>query len=396
LRARSNALAALAAAWVAAAAVAAPPAPEPTYDWCAPVVVVPDLVRSEVAGACVGRWTDEEIAAGARVALVGSSADVARANAASIAPAHCGIAETHRDRGRFVANLRALRARAGGAPLRVVHQHRFDIVPATLAAEPGFRADFLVATDRPWSEVTAFFARDRSPLCGADGCRFSFAHGGFEERGRGAWLRDWIDASGGPRRHESVVYYLARTRHVQRLFWATAALADQRNPAYRAWRVEQAKRALEIGGYDAIALNAKFHQYREPWWIASPRAPDVATVRERWEDGLWTAPPRGYGYAEYVEGWVALAADLRAAGVPYAITSLPAWPWPKVGADDPATRDRDEGRMIRDVVRGARIALLETRRDAAGLEAWAAELTRAGVEVVRVDTRCGYGRPARG
>jgi hypothetical protein len=52
--------------------------------------------------------------------------------------------------------------------------------------------------------------------------------------------------------------------------------------------------------------------------------------------------------------------------------------------------------MLRDVVRGARIALLETRRDAAGLEAWAAELTRAGVEVVRVDTRCGYGRPARG
>lgn len=372
-----------------------PPPPGAIYDWCSSVVLRPDERRREEGARCVAAWTDAEIAAGAELVLLGSYADVERENAATSPTSRCVVPETHRARGRYVADLRARRAEVGGPPLRFVHMHRFDLVSAPLAAEPGFRADFLLTTDRPWREVEAFFAADRSPRCGPDGCRWSHAPGGFEDRARGAWLRDSIDAAGGPGRAESVVYYLARAAQIQNRFWPTAAIADLRNPGYRAWRVALAKRALEVGGYDAIALNQKFHMYRAPYWIGSEKARDVAALRADGDDTLWSAPPRGYGYPEYVTGWVALANDLRAAGVPYAIVDFPAWPWERERADDPSTPARDEGRSIREVAKGARIVLLErhARSDPRGLEAWAAELRAAGVEVFWMDTSCELRRP---
>ena len=386
------------AAWLVAAvpAAAQPPAPATRrdFDWCSEVVVRPDQRRKSVGSGCVIDWPDDAIAAGAGVVLLGDGVDTSEpVFLHPVGP--CGTPNSHADNARYIARLRALRAKRGGAPLLFVHMHRFDLVADTLAALPGFRADFLLSTDRPWSDVTSFFAKDRSPQCGKQGCRWSDAFGGWEDRGRGTWLRDWIEKSGGPRRHESVVYYLVRASQVDRLFWPTAAIADLRNPAYRAWRVAEAKRAVAIGGYDAILLNHKFHQYQgEPHWIGGPKAPDVAALRKNGDDTLWTAPPRGYGYPEYVEGYAALAADLRAAGVPYQF-EMRTWPWLVREADDPSTPDRDEERMIRDVARGARIALLDPGRrvDYVRFLEFADELRRAGVHVVIARSECGFGRP---
>lgn len=376
------------------AASAAPIEPARQFDWCSEVVVRPDQRRRSDGSGCIIEWPDDAIAAGAGVVLLGDWADTSEPVFVR-PPGACAERQTHADNGRYVARLRALRAKRGGPPLFFVHMHRFELVGDTQAALPGFQADFLLSTDRPWSEVTEFFAKDRSPLCGKEGCRWSDAFGGWEDRGRGTWLRDSIDESGGPRRHESVVYYLVRAAQVQRLFWPTAAIADLRNPAYRAWRVAEAKRALALGGYDAILLNQKFHQYQgEAQWIGGPQARDVAALRKNGDDTLWSAPPRGYGYPEYVQGYAALAADLRAAGVPYQF-EMRAWPWLVREADDPTTPDRDEAQMIRGAALGARIALLDAGRgvDHAGFLNFADELRRAGVRVVIIRPECGFGHP---
>jgi hypothetical protein len=380
----------LAAVAAATPAAAAPAPPARSFDWCSEVVVRPDMRRSQAPGGCQVVWPDEE-AALAAVVLIGSASDVPEEEDGG-RTVRCAIPRTHRDRGRYLARLRELRAKAGiRRPLRAIDMHRFDLVANSLAGEPGFRADFLATTDRPWREVLDFFARDRSPACGAEGCRFSFAMGGREDRGDET-LRDRIDASGGAKRHETAVYYLARANRDTRLFWPTAAVADLRNRDYRAWRVAQAKRALELGGYDAIALNEKFHQHQQPHWIGSAAAPTPAALRES-RDTLWTAAAPGYGYPEYVEAWSALARELRAAQIPYAITALANWRWLHRGADDPAT-PRDEARMIREVLEGARIVLVDRRDrgDPAGRDAWAARLEAAGAEVVWVDQSCGLAR----
>jgi hypothetical protein len=381
---------ALASAATAASAAPPPPPPDRTFDWCSSVVVRPDQRRREEGSRCVAEWPDEKVAAAAEVVLVGAQNDVDRDNAATVPPTRCAFGETHRARRRYVDTLRAKRAEAGGAPLRVIHMTRFDLVSAPFAAEPGFRADFLTTTDRPFRFVLDFFAADRSPLCGAGGCRWSHAIGAWEDRFEGAWLRDSIDASGGPKRHESVVYYLVRANQVRDRFWPTAAIADLRNPAYRAWRVALAKRSIEIGGYDAVLLNEKFHMYREPYWIGSEAAPDVAALRARGDDTLWSAPPRDYTAKEYLEGWSALARDLRAAGVPYALLGFPAGPWNHLrgeGGDEAAADDQ----VVKQVASGARLVMLPRKayRGPARASEWAADFRARGVEVHWFDTACG-------
>jgi hypothetical protein len=183
-----------------------------------------------------------------------------------------------------------------------------------------------------------------------------------------------------------------RPAQIEDRFWAIAAIADLTNPAYRAWRVSMALRAIQIGGYDAIELNHKFSQYREPMWIGGPLARDAVELRRLADATLWSAPPIGYGYPEYVRGWAALAKDLRAAGVPYSV-NLQTWPWLVRFSDDPAS-PADEGALVREAVLGARYVLLDrwARADHSGLAAFAAELGRAGVDVVWIDTRCGLMR----
>jgi len=121
-------------------------------------------------------------------------------------------------------------------------------------------------------------------------------------------------------------------------------------------------------------------------------APDAAALRAVGDDTLWTAPPRDYDGAAYLAGWLALARELRAAGVPYAVQP-PAWPTTLAPLGAPG--DAQTAAAMREALRGARLVLLDRGDfgDRAGLLAFAAELEAAGVEVVWVDTRCGFKRP---
>ncbi len=382
----------LAALGAMAAAAQSPTRPARVYDWCSEVVVRPDSRFRETGSSCAPVWPDDEIASGAGIVLLGSHDDVSDRRFAHEGNSRCGWPTSHADNARYIAKLRAMRGSL--PPLRFVHMHRFDVVADSLTALPGFRADFLLTTDRPWSDVLAFFANDHAAACGAEGCRWSDAYGAWETRGKGTWLRDRIDAAGLPGRYQSAVYYLVRGAQVERHFWPTAALADLRNPAYRAWRVAEARRAYDQGGYDAIALNQKFHQYYEPHWIGSAAIPDAEALRAHGDDTYWTAPPRGYGLSEYMRGWIALAADLQAAGIPYALIDLPEWPW-LFSAGDPRAPDPAITRGLHEAIRGARIVLLEprARTDQPGYDAFIAELQRAGVRIAWVEARCGYLHP---
>ncbi len=386
------ALLAVAVAFLAHARAAEPPPRPPparTFDWCSTIAVSPELRQHTVGRDCQPSWSPREIASGADTVLIGSFDDTEKRGPMTH-PEACGRPHTHRDNGEYVRQLRALRAAQGGPPLQVIHLTRFDIVADTLTAEPGFRADFLVRTDRPWSEVEAFFLTDRSPQCGAEGCRFTPAYGGNPDANRGSWITDWIRNAGG--NPQSNVYYLVRAAQVKSDYWPTAVLADLRNPDYRAWRVALAKRAVEVGGYDAVLLNNKFHQFREQHWIGSSMAPDAAALRKIGDDTLWTAPPRGYGGAEYLAGWVALAHDLQQAGVPYAIDP-PHWPslLTPVGNAGPP----DQGHQIAQVARHARFVILDRKAygDEPGLVAFAADLERAGATVLWREETCGFKRP---
>lgn len=360
-------------------------------DWCAPVAWQADQARQD-GDRCIARFSEAEMAR-ARLVAVGTSWDVTEPDFVH-RTGRCAPSQRHAENRARWQRIRERHAERGGERLWIVHAHRFDLVTDTLAMAPEFDGAFLLRTTRPWSDVLAFFERDRSPLCAPGGCRWSDAHGANEEREDGPSLAASIERVGGKGLVRKVVYYVGRGSNEQSTFSPVGVVADLRNAKYRAWRVAEAKRALAAGGYDAIVLNQKFHQYREQkggYWLGSERLPDPSAIRAGGDTPL-TAPPLGYGYPDYVAGWSALAAELRAAGVPYAVTDLPADPFLD-RADDPATPDRDEAQAIREVLRGAAVVLLDQGRWSreARIEALAAELRGAGVDVIRVDSRCGLG-----
>jgi hypothetical protein len=181
-----------------------------------------------------------------------------------------------------------------------------------------------------------------------------------------------------------VVYYLSDAGPDVRRFWPSAAVADLRNPAYRAWRVAEARRVIATGRFDAVLLNDKFDQYRFEGghWIGGA-ARDVEALN-RIGSTLWSAPPDGYGYAEYVSGWVALGRDLRRAGVPYAVwTSAAAWHsrW----YDAPETPRVDEQQQILETLRGSRLALVGGPVSASRARELDEELRASGSRLVLMD-----------
>lgn len=359
------------------------------YDWCAPIVVRPDQ-RFADAATCRSEWSDDEIAAGAEVVTLGDFTDVSSPVIA--APGRtCFPAPSHAANAVWVQRLRAARARVGGPPLRIVHLSRAELVPAAFAALPGFDARMLLQTTKPWSQVTGFFDADTSSVC-AGGCRWSDSWGG-NTSDLGRRVRDYVDASLGSGSFQRIVYYLARPDG-KRVYWPTSAIADLRSQSYRAWRVAEAREALRVGGYDAIELSQKLAQNRGGHWIGSIGASNVAAV-EAAADTYWTAEPTGYAYREYVSGWSSLAADLRAAGVPYNVT-ISVRAWTGNSYDDGSTTDYDEAEAIRGVIRGASSALLDRPRDSdpASMEAVRQQLAAYGVQVVFYDLTCGYGRTA--
>jgi hypothetical protein len=358
------------------------------FDFCAPVVVRPEQRRA-VGARCVARFSEAEIAAGAEVLLLGSHTEVAEPVFEHPA-GPCDPPERHSRIGREVKRWRE---KAAPRSITVVHLNRFEIVSDTLAATPGFDARFLVQTDTPWQKVLDFFALDRSPACRERPCRWSDAWGGFEHVNPGRWLRDSIDASGGPGRYQSAVYNLARpSDREDGVYWPTAVHANLGSKAYRAWRIAEAQRAIRDGGYDAVALGQKFSRRlaAEGAWLGTARGRDVAALHAEDEPVTWTAEPKDYGFSEYMQGYLALAAELRAAGVPYAITDYPDFQFLE-SWDDPKTPDVNEWESIQDVMRKARVVLLARgpRTPYRAYEDFAAELRAAGVQVVPVNHGCG-------
>ncbi|MCC6642432.1 MAG: hypothetical protein IT386_14825 [Deltaproteobacteria bacterium] len=364
------------------------PAAAREYDWCSSVAVRPDQYFRDKA-TCANSFSDTEIGAGADAVLVGDFTDVASPVVA--APARtCAPTPSHATNAAYVQRLRTARASAGGAPLEIVHMHRFELVPFTLAAQPQFSPVHLLRTARTFPEVTGFFSSDRSAPCLARACRWTDSYAGLEGRDAGRRLRDFVDAKGGTGSHQSAVYYLARPDGTG-VYYPTSAMADLRSPAYRAWRVQEARNALLVGGYDSVDLNHKLHQYLfGPHWIQSTTVPDVAALDAR-ADTFWSAPPTGYGYSEYVQGWYALAVDLRAARVPYSVTiALRAW----LGSsfDDKSTPAVDEAALIRAVMMGARLVLLDYERASTPqvtLDQARREIEAYGPRVIPIDQTCG-------
>lgn len=353
-------------------------------DWCAPVAVRPDQYFRDPK-ACQGSYSDAELGAGADVVMIGDFTEVANPTVA--APGRtCAPSPSHAINAQYVQRLRNA---ASGRPLAVVHMHRFELVPYTFADQPSFSASQLLPATQSWSQVTGFFTNDTSGGCGSQGCTLLDSWKGLEGKDAGKRLRDLVDRSGGPGAYQRVVYYLARPDGTD-AFFPTAVIANLGDPSYRAWRVQEAADALRVGGYDAIDLNHKLHQYQASHWIGSPGVKNVAMLESR-ADTFWTAQPVGYGYSAYVRGWHALAQDLRRAGVPYAMTiALRAWGGSSF--DDKSTATVDEAELVRDVMRGASIVMLDRPRDttpASLADEARAGLAAHGVRVVMVDQNCG-------
>jgi hypothetical protein len=330
---------------------------------------------------CALADSPSDIARGGGIVLLGSSWD-ATAPGSRLRPRARCVPHTHEGNGELVRSVRAAR-RAGDPPVAFVQLHRFELVTRTQAALPGFRSSFLARAETTLDVTQRFFERDRS-VCGPpDGCALSGSFRADPAEDDGGRLFDLIDAAGAPGDHLRAVYYLARPEDDSRVFWTEAAMGDLSNPAYRRFRVEEARRAVAVAGYDAIMLNQKFSQFRKEggYWLGSPRVPDVAAILRQQRDMFWTSRPADLSYSRYVQGWAALGRELRAAGVPYAV-------WVGVGAwrsgrpYDDRTTSIGEDALVRETAEGARIVILQQPSSVAELARIERELRAAGVEAV--------------
>ena len=151
-------------AWIGVTCAIAPvpaSAAGPELDWCAPVVIRPDQKFDRYPD-CNWVWSKEEIATKAEAVYM--SGETAVAN--PLRPPHpmtCWGDTTYENMAAYIDSVNALRPR-GKPPIRWVAMVRFDLVPDTLAAQPGFSDSFLVKTRQPWSHVIDFFEKDRSGI----------------------------------------------------------------------------------------------------------------------------------------------------------------------------------------------------------------------------------------
>lgn len=368
------------------------------YDWCSPVVVRPDQ-RFRESATCTPEWSAADIATAAEVVLIGDFQDVAHPQVRGPWRG-CTPDTSHQTNASYVKDLRAARARTANPPLRIIHMARAELIPWTFAALPGFSASFLLQTNRAWSQVTGFFTGDQSSACATTPCTWSDSYNGnAQSNPPPERLRDFIDATGGANKYQRIVYYLPRPE--PSVYWPTSAIADLRNAQYRAWRVAEFKESLRVGGYDMVDLSHKFEQYRaNGWWIGAGNAyavTNVARLNAFADQTFWSAPPAGYGYPQYVQGWAQLARDLRSAGVPYS-ARLPLRAWTEKFFDDPSTSGVDEAALVREVMRGAKLLLIDRAASipAAMWETAAAQMRSHGPEVIPIRESCGYGQPVLG
>lgn len=376
-------------AFLACSVPASGNAEESEGDWCSSVVVRPDR-RWQSIKPCVRAWSDGEVAIEADIVLLGSYQDVTVSEDRSVNP-QCGGPFTHENNAAYISALKALRPE-GDEPTLFVHRSRFDLVSPSHAEADGFQASFLVKTKTLISKVEDFFRSDHSSRCRGK-CRWMLRRpGGPEWTEMG--LDGAINAAGPGPTHEEVVYYVSLRNFLKQSFSPHAVLADLTNAGYRKWRVERARRALEEGRYDAVMLNHKFDQYYKGkgFWLGSSSCPDVTSCTGK-PGNIFSAEPDGYGFSDYVEGWVALAKDLKSADVPFVIRLNPN-PW-LTRSDDPSTPEIDEAAQIRSVLSSALFVIVDAANTGWGLSMshWTKQLSLSGVRVVPVDSRCGYAKP---
>ena len=305
-----------------------------------------------------------------------------------------------RSNGETTASTAAYRRTVTGGT--AIHAARFDLVPAPLMSTDGFDPDFLLTTTTPWANVTGFFTGDSSAACsGVPGtCTWSdnFGANGAAPFSSPYRLRDLIDAAGGD--YRTNVYYLPKDPITA--YYPSAALADLTNADYRAWRVAEAQRGIAAGAYDMVMLNHKLCQWHfdnQNWLggdlgtFCGESGALITTVSLLHAAGsqLWSAQPTGHGYTDWVQGWHAMAQDLAAASVPFAVyistqvlTRIDKY-------DDPATAGVNEAALIRDVAENyADLVILDreggNRRHSLKVENG---LRALGVNVLVVDEACG-------
>jgi len=389
LPARARARTALAAA-LALAALAPAAAAEQRLDWCAPIAVRPDQTWDGWK-TCNPAWTRREIATDADYVYLSAEGIVASPKREPH-PMTCWGPATWEKMREFVDEVNAMRPE-GRRPLRWLASMRFDLVFDTFAAQPGFRPEFVVRTSTPFGQVKDFFRREGKG-CPGGGCTWSDAWVGKGECA-GQCLKDYLDAAGGPGTHERVVYYVNTREHP--VYWPSAALARLDLPAYRQWMLGEARSAISLGGATHVVLNHKLFQWHPGMkgrghWLGGADAPDVAKLRATGD--AFSAPPDGYGYAQYVAGWHALAREMDAAAVPFAVhLGRSMFTQPRL-YDDPATPDVDEAARVREVgEKWADLVLLEIEGNRAGGEAVAQGLRAKGREVLVVDQGCGARKP---
>jgi Fibronectin type III domain len=353
-----------------------------SFEWCSSFAVRPDqrMLVNNYPNECVPAWSVAALGdSNVRFALIGGE-DVATPQFTPYPRACAGVAfpydadgdgvpfgATFRDLGAYTSAVKARRTARGGPPIEFVHEHRFDLLGAPLLAQPEYARTFPLRTATPFADVLSFYADDTTLDCTGPyppgECAFHPASRLYTESYpyyADKRIQDFVDARGPVNDHESVVYYMARSISSPKWHSPLAILANQTVPEYRAWRVAEAGKLRPIANVDFVELNQKFNQYlpSTPHWIGAPGSifEDVHEVNVS-GDSPWTAPPIGYGLAEYLQGWRALAADLRAAGVPFAVQSTPLSFLGNLYYDDPRTPG-DDTELIREATRDADLVLL--------------------------------------
>ncbi len=197
------------------------------------------------------------------------------------------------------------------------------------ADNPVFDASVRTAT--PWGDVMEFFGESPG----------TFKPGGlFQES----------------------VHYLSRPLTPNSTVISTALLARLDDDRHRRWFVNRARRLTGDPGatFETVALNHKLHQYNyqstDGWWVGSADFPDYATWVTR-DDTIWSGEPIGYGFFEYLRGWMLFSRELAAKRVPFHVLPNARW-WDEANVDLPGYPDTLY--KLQDAALRASILFLET------------------------------------
>ncbi len=325
-----------------------------------------------------------------------------------------------------IADIKSAAAaeRPGASPPITILAYRFDLITWPEMEIAGFDPSWLLTAGTPWSQFQSWITNDRSDSCkttnadcsgpgiGRNGarvaccvgrnpnaanyctgaCSWTWSHRGWsadwDGRDLGIRLNDEIKALG--RDPETVTYYLTRPPN-QRIS-PDAAIVRQDIAAYQDWRIAQVKRLLEETGADMIHLNHKLHQFDRRQhggsFYVGDRYPNVSAMIAAGDGGFSANQVgAGYGLAQYVAGWRALATKLHQQGLRYQVWfNGYVWQDERVD-DDPSTPAVNENAVIRSVVYDADLVFVDREGPWPKL---VSELEARHVPYILLDVNCAH------